>query len=190
MGGARSSRRDFPSFWEGLSLRLQVIGLGNRFVIQHFPSFWEGLSLRQRESRQLPHWRALFPFLLGRAFIEAISKFPGGAYEAEFPFLLGRAFIEAFRFWNIWGGGGKFPFLLGRAFIEAVTAHTAPKPQHSFPFLSGGAFIEASSPPTKDNTMGTNFPSYWGGLSLRRHAGLHLGDAVSGISLPFRRDFH
>ena len=46
MGGARSSRRDFPSFWEGLSLRLQVIGLGNRFVIQHFPSFWEGLSLR------------------------------------------------------------------------------------------------------------------------------------------------
>ena len=38
---------------------------------------------------------------------------------AEFPFLLGRAFIEAH--WGILDTGidALFPFLLGRAFIEA-----------------------------------------------------------------------
>ena len=36
----------FPSFWEGLSLRL---GVGVFFVeeVGDFPSFWEGLSLRR-----------------------------------------------------------------------------------------------------------------------------------------------
>ena len=143
MGGARSSRRDFPSFWEGLSLRLQVIGLGNRFVIQHFPSFWEGLSLRQRESRQLPHWRALFPFLLGRAFIEAISKFPGGAYEAEFPFLLGRAFIEAAHLRRPAHRALHFP-----SFWEGLSLR-------HFGFGIFGAGV-------------ANFPSFWEGLSLRQ----------------------
>ena len=63
-----------------------------------------------------------FPFLFGRAFIEAI---PNG-WEQDvvwaFPFLFGRAFIEAY----LWAGGagtwwGRFPFLLGGAFIEAIT---------------------------------------------------------------------
>ena len=36
---------DFPSFWEGLSLRLQEAYDALRKV-KDFPSFWEGLSLR------------------------------------------------------------------------------------------------------------------------------------------------
>ena len=37
---------DFPSFWEGLSLRL---GTGGDVVetVLNFPFFWEGLSLRR-----------------------------------------------------------------------------------------------------------------------------------------------
>ena len=38
---------------------------------------------------------------------------------ASFPFLLGRAFIEATEGGNYDPIGGKIPFLLGRAFIEA-----------------------------------------------------------------------
>ena len=42
-----------------------------------------------------------FPFLLGRAFIEAVHTYSGAAVRAAgFPFLLGRAFIEA---GNNWG---------------------------------------------------------------------------------------
>ena len=38
---------DFPSFWEGLSLRRVI---ATRFTGENvdFPSFWEGLSLRHR----------------------------------------------------------------------------------------------------------------------------------------------
>ena len=36
-----------------------------------------------------------FPFLLGRAFIEAQVNEAPEAYMSTFPFLLGRAFIEA-----------------------------------------------------------------------------------------------
>ena len=39
---------DFPSFWEGLSLRLLTPVLRRRLSV-NFPSFWEGLSLRQSE---------------------------------------------------------------------------------------------------------------------------------------------
>ena len=43
--GSSGVRQNFPSFWEGLSLRhvaaiLDIDGRGD------FPSFWEGLSLR------------------------------------------------------------------------------------------------------------------------------------------------
>ena len=38
-----------------------------------------------------------FPFLLGRAFIEAARYTPGRSLSSTFPFLLGRAFIEAHR---------------------------------------------------------------------------------------------
>ena len=40
-------------------------------------------------------YRPGFPFLLGRAFIEAAANHAGHEPADEFPFLLGRAFIEA-----------------------------------------------------------------------------------------------
>ena len=41
----RIRNSDFPSFWEGLSLRHAYIHAYTR-IRTYFPSFWEGLSLR------------------------------------------------------------------------------------------------------------------------------------------------
>ena len=62
-----------------------------------FPTFLEGLSLRQNLRGLLGHYRVPFPFLLGRAFIEAYTMSQERITPTEFPFLLGRAFIEAMR---------------------------------------------------------------------------------------------
>ena len=64
---------DFPSFWEGLSLRQPLIGGFGGFGLD-FPSFWEGLSLRLVLLQHLGTVLAAFPFLLGRAFIEGSNR--------------------------------------------------------------------------------------------------------------------
>ena len=63
----------------------------------------------------------IFPFLFGRAFIEArFGLIVQSSGLAAFPFLFGRAFIEAFRYSNEASITDGFPFLFGRAFIEAI----------------------------------------------------------------------
>ena len=61
----------------------------------NFPSFSEGLSLRQERNRMLFKNTLGFPFLFGRAFIEAWDSRMGDGSGTSFPFLFGRAFIEA-----------------------------------------------------------------------------------------------
>ena len=61
----------------------------------YFPSFWEGLSLRLTTPFGVLARVHRFPFLLGRAFIEAVVGRSVITLDLEFPFLLGRAFIEA-----------------------------------------------------------------------------------------------
>ena len=66
----RTSGTDFPSFSEGLSLRVTTNYL-ERHKRWHFPSFSEGLSLRAGVN----HWiggRVEFPFLFGGTFIEGL----------------------------------------------------------------------------------------------------------------------
>ena len=41
------------------------------------------------------HKLTTFPFLFGRAFIEANPRVPHANFSYRFPFLFGRAFIEA-----------------------------------------------------------------------------------------------
>ena len=60
----------FPSFSEGLSLR-HTPARFHRRPPRYFPSFWEGLSLRPDESAHRLTMGRAFPFLFGRAFIEA-----------------------------------------------------------------------------------------------------------------------
>ena len=64
--------------------------------------------------------RTIFPFLFGRAFIEAQQAAERGGGTVQFPFLFGRAFIEAKGLgFGLRLASRRFPFLFGRAFIEA-----------------------------------------------------------------------
>ena len=135
------STRHFPSFSEGLSLRVRFAEhaltsqrrfpflFGGAFIEastewawrwkqKYFPSFWEGLSLRRRGVWVMSPCARAFPFLLGRAFIEAPKNHPPQP-NPLFPFLLGRAFIEGLTCCARRYRPGAFPFLFGRAFIEA-----------------------------------------------------------------------
>jgi len=85
-----------------------------------------------------------FPFLFGRAFIEAALGTANLPAAISFPFLFGRAFIEATRSWrSTWSLSWGFPFLFGRAFIEARNL-------------------------VRVVAEAVNFPSFLEGLSLRR----------------------
>ena len=61
---------------------------------RYFPSFWEGLSLRLNVSAESAQ-QATFPFLLGGTFIEAPHAALVSPWHSSFPFLLGGTFIEA-----------------------------------------------------------------------------------------------
>ena len=60
----------------------------------------------------------------------------------EFPFLLGRAFIEAFGSDEVEAAEMVFPFLLGRAFFEAKANNERFSTQR-FPYSFVGTLIEA-----------------------------------------------
>ena len=84
----------FPSFSEGLSLRL---GQNHAAVFLHgnFPSFSEGLSLRLFLLKNGGAMLFAFPFLFGGTFIEAFLSRKKRGMSREFPFLFGGTFIEA-----------------------------------------------------------------------------------------------
>ena len=110
----------------------------------------------------------VFPFLLGRAFIEVAKKAEPKNEEKKFPFLLGRAFIE------VRPGSlpclvrTVFPFLLGRAFIEVhYTVSLRVWGWEKFPFRLGRAFIEVTLQRAEHDGELEHFPSFWEGLSLR-----------------------
>ena len=62
-------------------------------VYRDFPSFSEGLSLRVTQVT-LPPEISLFPFLFGGTFIEGIVFVDGCEKDPRFPFLFGGTFIE------------------------------------------------------------------------------------------------
>ena len=85
-------------------------------------------------------WRTLsFPFLFGRAFIEAPAETSHHQSRGPFPFLFGRAFIEAPVRWASKITTDVFPFLFGRAFIEASTMRSTGSSRSwiSLPFRKG-----------------------------------------------------
>ena len=88
-----------------------------------------------------------FPFLFGRAFIEARIFRSPPTIEAGFPFLFGGAFIEA-GFLAYTGRGGEyftsFPERLSLRDGDAAVCNLG---EDDFPFLLGRAFIEAHPVP-------------------------------------------
>ena len=87
------------------------------------------------------------------------------AVHAEFPFLFGGTFIEGPPTCLVGYTKPPFPFLFGGTFIEGGAHSPPPHGAGTFPFLFGGTFIEG------------------GGIVAAIFGG-------TGISLPFRRDFH
>ena len=114
-----SSRANFPSFLEGLSLRqCKSPGLSH---VPDFPSFLEGLSLRPITSIFYAFLFLAFPLLFGGAFIEARTcPATTDGMPSQFPLLFGGAFIEANGGDDAKHPAGKFPLLFGGAFIEAM----------------------------------------------------------------------
>ena len=84
--------------------------------------------------------------------------------------------------------GFPFPFLFGGTFIEGPENKFFRGFFREFPFLFGGTFIEGSLT-TRELVRNLDFPSFSEGLSLRV-CGPVRHEESSGISLPFRRDFH
>ena len=111
------------------------------FRTERFPCFFAGtfIEARPRAGTEEPEARRSFPSPFGGAFIEARFSPRTRRPTSLFPFLLGRAFIEvtAFRR-SCRGSRQRFPFLLGRAFIEAPVLSRITHRPHYFPsFLEG-----------------------------------------------------
>ena len=111
--------RNFPSFWEGLSLRPKNYApipvdpefpflLGGTFIeatktnpaakcrAAYFPSFWEGLSLRLCIARAACVWKSRnFPSFWEGLSLRRFGFFVMEVVTSAFPFLLGGTFIEA-----------------------------------------------------------------------------------------------
>ena len=93
----------------------------------------------------------VFPFLFGRAFIEAIQSAMPRPWASAFPFLFGGAFIEA---WLI-NPGIEVPAADFPSFMEGLSLRcrrmdtTHPNPQH-FPSFSEGLSIRQINIPPDD----------------------------------------
>ena len=188
----RVSRRcylHFPSFSEGLSLRLPSRKAHRATDWGDFPSFSEGLSLRLL----LAHFCAGvlgFPFLFGRAFIEAISgdvdsapiwqNFPSFSEGLSLRLAMSRSWRRFVEYFPSFSEG----LSLRRFSTGAVTPRAC-----AFPFLFGRAFIEAQSTISPCACCFGHFPSFSEGLSLRR-ALVSSSSHQVWISLPFRKGFH
>ena len=126
----------FPSFSGGLSLRLSPAA-GLPAGCGDFPSFSGGLSLRLC-SAACDAEVAGFPFLFGRAFIEAGTSAAHGRPKTDFPSFSGGLSLRQQPVAFPAGSQILFPFLFGRAFIEARNRHTRHDDYGDFPSFSGG----------------------------------------------------
>ena len=88
---------------------------------EDFPSFSEGLSLRLGDAVEELARLVLFPFLFGGAFIEAAPHRCGAFFLCTFPFLFGGAFIEAKHTTRAAAGWMHFP-----SFSEGLSLRRPP----------------------------------------------------------------
>ena len=128
-GVAAENLENFPSFSEGLSLRVRKVSVPWRHSWD-FPSFSEGLSLR--DNRKCPHPRIRhrnFPsFSEGLSLREGLQQ--GVWFMVGFPFLFGGTFIEGSIASPHPLNKPAFPFLFGGTFIEGCTTSTHSPPPH------------------------------------------------------------
>ena len=138
--------RNFPSFSEGLSLRVAT-------KFRHwdsrsgFPFLFGGTFIEGRWKETLEKKAISFPFLFGGTFIEGPRKLMSCIYPtAPFPFLFGGTFIEGSSPSGTSNELQEFPFLFGGTFIEGHFTQRPLTRRAEFPFLFGGTFIEGRRP--------------------------------------------
>ena len=113
----RYPRYRFPFLFGGTFIEAFIVNVSAESA-QHFPSFSEGLSLRLTNAFDMAWFLRQFPFLFGGTFIEAQECASFYAQAAKFPFLFGGTFIEG-RASPLGGSGTSlFPFLFEGTFIE------------------------------------------------------------------------
>ena len=109
----------------------------------HFPSFSEGLSLRVRFAEHALTSQRRFPFLLGRAFIEAQLTWVFGAWIfGDFPSFWEGLSLRRYSRSSVFNLRA-FPCLFDGAFIEDSRRRREHRAGSGFPYNFGGTFIEA-----------------------------------------------
>ena len=106
----------FPFLFGGTFIEAVTVCISETESTRHFPSFSEGLSLRVRFAEHALTSQRRFPFLLGRAFIEAILAARHTPRMVTFPYFSVGTFIEAMvRRWRP-PRLSHFPFFFWRGF--------------------------------------------------------------------------
>ena len=159
---AMCGRSNFPSFSEGLSLRVPCSTrffsrrafpflFGGTFIgggieriparlASNFPSFSEGLSLRAHAVENPQRRYAPFPFLFGGTFIEGMGAKCGISRKKYFPSFSEGLSLRVRFAEHALTSQRRFPFLLGRAFIEAKPPTLRYKIPHLISLPSGKGF--------------------------------------------------
>ena len=109
--------------------------------------------------------------------------------SSQFPFLFGRAFIEAVSScWHLMRHT-DFPSFSGGLSLRLVVSVSGTLGWGDFPSFSGGLSLRRQVLGQRPE-HGDNFPSFSGGLSLRLLIYPGVNHKLSGLSLPFRAGFH
>ena len=132
---------------------------------RNFPSFSEGLSLRGVPSHSFP--QNTFPFLFGGTFIEGPrAQFLGACHYHDFPSFSEGLSLRAVSQGRTEFNGAVFPFLFGGTFIGTAGAYKHLQKRLNFPSFSEGLSLRGMDSFSGGESM-RDFPSFSEGLSLR-----------------------
>ena len=142
--------RYFPSFSEGLSLRV-LVDSGVALLAANFPSFSEGLSLR--DSAACDRWCRVFgfPFLFGGTFIEGpLCGSLVVCVQDYFPSFSEGLSLRDGRTLRTTDKNGHFPSFSEGLSLRGWQSTYSTRFSARFPFLFGGTFIEGLSLSSQD----------------------------------------
>jgi hypothetical protein len=134
----------------------------------------EGLSLRCPGDKEHPAGLARFPFLSGRAFIEASPLAPTTGNPIHFPSFSEGLSLRPIRREQREQREGILRFQ-AETFIEASPWLLKPAPSPRFLRFLAETFIEACRRVERSMRC-WDFPSFWEGLSLRLACGNRYGE--------------
>ena len=179
--------REFPFLFGGTFIEANSSSRLRRLKV-HFPSFSEGLSLRLSDCFHFVCIALPFPFLFGGTFIEADVNRSGKEYNDGFPFLFGGTFIEAVNSRDTFWCAQYFPSFSEGLSLRPHRGLAAEQAADNFPSFSEGLSLRPF--PSSASSRSPRFPFLFGGTFIEARGNRFLLRPHQKISLPFRRDFH